>query len=400
VDTDKKLLFCNVDFDTDLASVRSSRQQQSCLEARFYYSVCGSGDDRIILDAAPHGAYASYLADHGIALPRQHSDEETLPDYDAFPWGWSAAAVDRFVNCGARLSHPPLESVRAVNSRLFCSRITERHGLGIAGSRVCASAEEVRSRIQECRTFPLVIKPEHGNAGIGFIHVASTDQAEDARIGRLFAGPGSAAVVEPWVSRLGDLSSRFRVDRAGRVHSMTHHRTLNNRAGTYFGNLLEPEDSLVAGWKNHLDAGVQTVSRELHASGYFGPAGLDWVLYEDAVTGKKNCALVDINARQPMSFVADCLRRRLAPGRNCLFLFAPRRNHPALTDYASWYRGCAGKAFDAGRKTGILLFTPLFYTVAGTEYRPLRHGFFVAGKSREEMLAYDRHLRNAFKHRL
>lgn len=399
MDRDKKLLFCNVDFDTDLASVRSSRQQQSCIEARFYYFVCGGHDDRILLDATPDKAYAPYLAGHGITVPRQYSDAETIPDYTAFPWGWSASAVDRFVSCGVKVHHPTLEGVRTVNSRLFCSRITERYGLGIAGSKICASAKEARARIRACRTFPLVVKPEHGNAGIGFIHLVSADQAEDDRIDRLYARPGAAAVVEPWVVRQGDLSSRFQVDSAGNTTSVTHHRTLNNRAGIYFGNLLEPADPLVATWRDRLDAGVQTVSRELHASGYFGPAGLDWVVYRDAETGKDHCALVDINARQPMSIVAECLRRQLAPGRYCLFLFAPRRNHPALTDYVSWYRACAGKDFDVERKTGILLFTPLSYAVAGIAYRPLRHGFFIAGESREAMLAYDLHLRNAFKHR-
>jgi hypothetical protein len=388
-----------VDFDTDLASVRSCRQQQSCIEARFYYFVCGRPDDRIILDAAPDQAYAPYLFDHGIAVPRQYSESETISDHTAFPWGWSASAVDRFVRCGVKMHHPALEIVRAVNSRLFCSRIAERHGLGVDGAQICASASEARTRIRASRTFPLVVKPEHGNAGIGFIHLLSADQAKDDRIDRLYARPGAAAVVEPWVSREGDLSSRFQLDSAGDTAAVTHHRTLNNRGGIYFGNLMGPTDSLVATWRDRLDAGVRTVSRELHAAGYFGPAGLDWVVYRDAATGRENCALVDINARQPMSFVADCLRRNLAPGRHCLFLFAPRRNHPDLTDYASWYRACAGKAFDAERKTGIFLFTPLSYTVAGIVYRPLRHGFFIAGESSEAVLACDLHLRNAFRHR-
>ena len=71
--------------------------------------------------------------------------------------------------------------------------------------------------------------------------------------------------------------------------------------------------------------------------------------------------------------------------------------HPALTGYDSWYRGCGSHAFDADRGTGILLFTPFSYTAGGTEYRPLRHGFFIAGNTRDEMWEYDRHLRNVFK---
>jgi hypothetical protein len=397
VNSDKKLLFCNVDFDTDLASVRSPRQQQSCLDARFYFFVCGGADDRILLDVIPHPDYEPYLSGFGIAAPQDYLKGETLSDYTAFPWGWSTSAVERFHACGAKVHHPPLKSVRMVNSRRFCHRTAERHGLGISGSKLCESAGEARASIRASRTFPLVLKPEHGNAGIGLIQVSSADRADDERIETLFSRPGMAAVIEPWVNRLADISSRFRLDGAGMVGPVTHHRTLNNRAGVYYGNLLEPENPLVAKWKDRLDAGAAAVAQELHAAGYFGPSGLDWIVYSDDGTGKETCALVDINARQPMSFVAYSLRDRLAANKHCLLLFAPRRHYPALGDYGSWARGCGENAFAPERGTGILLFTPLSYTAGGVEYRPLRHGFFIAGNTREELGAYESHLRNAFK---
>jgi hypothetical protein len=393
----KKLLFCNVDFDTDLALVRSSRQQQSCLDARFYYLLCGDADDRIILDAAAPESYTSYLSGHGLVLPKECSDGEILSDYTAFPWGWSRSAVDRFLGYGVQVNHPPLESVRLVNSRRFCHEATKRHGLGVEGSTLCASVEEVHERIRTCRTFPLVIKPEHGNAGIGFIHMSSPGQSDDDRLNRLYSRPGVSAVVEPWVDRLADISCRLELDGTGLIAPVTHHRTLNNRAGVYYGNRLEPEDPAIERWKPLLDEGALIISRELQAAGYFGPAGLDWIVYRDARCGKEVIALVDINARQPMSFVAYGLRDRLAPGKHCLLLFAPRRGYPALTDYASWYRHCGEKAFDSESATGILVFTPFSYVAGTVEYRPLRHGFFIAGNTGQEMLEYEHHLRNAFR---
>jgi len=397
VTTDKKLLFCNVDFDTDMTPGRSSRQKQSCLDAQFYYLLCGYAGDGIILDASPEKAFTAYLSDLGIVLPRQCPDGEPLSDYTAFPWGWSARAVDRFRHYGAKTLHPRLECVGTVNSRRFCHRISQRHNLGIAGSTICESAEEIRAHIRTCRSFPLVVKPEHGNAGIGFIHVQSPDQADDGRIDRLYSRQGATAIIEPWVKGTADISSRLQLDSSGRTDMVTHHQTLNNRAGVYFGNLLMPENPLVEKWRPLLDAGASIVARELYRSGYFGPAGLDWILYTKNETGEATCALVDINARQPMSFVADSLRGQLAEDKHCLFLFAPRRNYPALTDYESWRRGCAGKAFDAERRTGIMLFTPLSYAEGSARHRPLRHGFFIAGNTRQEMLAYEKHLRSAFK---
>lgn len=395
--SDKKLLFCNVDFDTDLAPVRSPRQQLSCLEAQFYYLLCGSATDRIFLDAKPHEEYTSYLSNQGVRIPRRCSESDKLTDTIAFPWGWSPSAIDRFHNCGAKVHHPPLEIIKTVNGRRFCHRTTLQYGLGIAGSQIFESADEAHAWIHACRTFPLVIKPEHGNAGIGFIHVPSKDQVADDRINALFSQPNMTAVIEPWVKRVVDFSSLFQLNSQGNVRSLSHHRTLNNQSGVYFGNLLIPDDPLVAKWRDALDAGAAIVARELHDAGYFGPVGLDWIVYTEDQTGQEKCALIDINARQPMSFVAYGLREQVAGNKHCLFQFAPRRNYPALTDYESWHHRCARNAFDVDRKTGILLFTPFSYTVEQVEYRPVRHGFLLAGNSEEEILKYDAYLRNAFK---
>ncbi|NLV31787.1 MAG: hypothetical protein GXY47_11620 [Acidobacteria bacterium] len=388
-----KLLFCNVDVDTDLASVRSARQRQSCLDARFYFLPCGGPEDRILLDAAAPEPYRSYLSGLGLGLPGACSEGEGLPGYAAFPWGWSRSAIDRFRRHGADLRHPPLEAVRAVNNRRFCHEAARGHGLGIEGSVLCASAAQARAHIRASRTFPLVLKPEHGNAGIGLVIVGSPGEAD--AVDRIYSRPGSSAVIEPWVDRSADLSSRMELDRSGRVVALTHHRALVNRAGVYFGNLLLPEDPVLARCRHRMEEGATIVARGLHAAGYFGPAGLDWVVH--TIDGTERCALVDVNARQPMSLLAYSLRDRLAPGRACLLLFAPRRRHPALTDYASWHRRLEKYAFDPGRGTGILLFTPLSYTAGGTRYRPLRHGFFIAADTGEELGDYGRHLRNAFK---
>ena len=387
-----RLLLCNVDVDTDLASDRSARQRQSCLDARFYFLPCGGPDDRILLDAAAPESYRSYLSGLGLGLPGECSEGEVLTGHVAFPWGWSRSAIDRFRRHGADPHHPPLETVRTVNNRRFCHETARRHGLGLEGSALCASAAEARAHIRASRTFPLVLKPEHGNAGIGLVLVGSPGEA--AAVDRIYSRPGSSAVIEPWVERSADLSSRMELDRSGRVVALTHHRALVNRAGVYFGNLLLPDDPLLARWRRRLEEGAAIVARELHAAGYFGPAGLDWIVH--AAGGRESCVLVDVNARQPMSLLAYALRDRLAPGRACLLLFAPRRRYPALTDYASWRRRLGKYAFDPGRGTGILLFTPLSYDAGGTRYRPLRHGFFIAANSAEEIREYDRRLRNAF----
>ncbi|MEJ2109091.1 MAG: hypothetical protein P8Z37_04090, partial [Acidobacteriota bacterium] len=217
VNPEKKLLYCNVEFDTDFASGRSSRQEQSCLEAQFYYLLCGNPGDKIILDATGLDSYTSYLDKQGIPVPRQCCDGENLSDYDAFPWGWSVPAIDRFRQYKAVTNHPPLESIRTVNSRRFCHRIVQKHGLGIAGSKLCESAETASSTIRSCRSFPFVIKPEHGNAGIGFVHVASAKETDDVDINRLYSRISTATVIEPWVSRVTDISSRLYLDRDGRM---------------------------------------------------------------------------------------------------------------------------------------------------------------------------------------
>jgi hypothetical protein len=203
-------------------------------------------------------------------------------------------------------------------------------------------------------------------------------------------------VVEPWLERLQDLSSRFTVGRDGSVTAPGHHRTHASRAGAFFADLLVPDDPVLAPWRSRLDEAAMAAGAALGRAGYFGPAGTDSFVYRDRRGDRRLAATIEINARMPMSTVAYALRERLGPDRVLYFRFIGRRRHRLPETYAALTQRLGPLAFDRARRRGVVLLTPLRVRHAEEAWhRPARSAFVVVGETESEVLALDERLRRA-----
>lgn len=70
--------------------------------------------------------------------------------------------------------------------------------------RVCSSLEECRAYLASCTQYPVVIKPDFSNTGIGFVHIADQSRIEQSmvHIQRLFSEKGSKILIMPWLKRI------------------------------------------------------------------------------------------------------------------------------------------------------------------------------------------------------
>ncbi len=371
----RRLWYLNGDFDLDMAGESAPHLEAAVVEMSLWFMTVGDPQDRILLDCEAPDAYLDHLAGYRIPHPAPALPGEKYPDLTGHPWGWSARARERLVGLGADVRHPDLDVVSKVNARTFCYRVTAELGIGVPGARLLDDAGNLL-RGEMDRNGPLVVKPMHGNAGRGLLLLPGGEwsQSQRACLAELADG-GEPILVEPWLDRTGDISSRFDLAPDGAISHLQHHRTLSGSRGAFFGVILEPSGGSLQGWADRLDAAAEGVGRALHRTGYFGPVGIDSFEWRDRAGDPQLALAVDINARLPMSTIAYALQRKTRPDHHLLLRTMSAKKHRLPDDYRSWLSTLDELAYDPRTGTGVFLATPLFVFRHGKRQQPKRSLF-------------------------
>ncbi|MBD3390830.1 MAG: hypothetical protein GF418_02240 [Chitinivibrionales bacterium] len=391
-----RLLYLNALFDLELGGFPAGPLKRGAAEMTALFAACGAASDVVLLDVEVPDEYQDFLETCGLACPAFLRGTPRCAGRTAVPWGWNTAAVARLRATGAACEYPDLETVRAVNSRLFGHELCSRLGLGVARAAACDTVAGVERELSSRTQFPVVIKPAFGNAGYGFLRKQGPclTKQEYARVETLIERCGGVTM-EPWLARIDDISSRATVGRDGTVSGIAHHRCHANASGAFFADLLEPEDPVVKPWRDFLTDAVRRVGGELHRAGYFGPAGFDSFTWRDDAGAVHLASVIEINARHAMSSVAYALRERLAPGKACYFRFAGRRRHVVPARYDEFRERLGGDLFCARMRTGVLPLTPLRVRHDRAWTRPLRSAFFLAADTADSLMRMDARLRSS-----
>ena len=385
--------YFNVDFDLKLAEREPSPLRRATAEATMYALVMGNPHDRVILDSYPDRAYGEYLRSHGIDPPLPVGNRDRLSRCTPAPWGWNEEAVARFRALGISPHHPPLDVVRRVNARDFCFSIATRRTMGVPGGRMFTDERHLRDHLRRDGSFPCVVKPMHGNSGIGFLVVHSVNDLPDRNDLRNAPRPTGTVIVEPWLDRMIDMSTGFTLMKDGGMRGLSHHRTFNSANGVFYGIDLTPGDDSLAPWREQLDNAAREAAGALHREGYFGHVGIDSFVFKSRHGGSELAAMVEINARQTMSTLARCLRERLAPGRHCRFLLVPSGRYRTIESYDHLRSALKESAFRPAERKGIFTWTPLRFHYNSAVHPPRRLGFFIAADNADDIGHYESHLR-------
>ncbi len=389
-----RLLYLNGGFDLGLRGAVPPRLRALLPEMTCWFVPVGLPQDRVLLDCEPDCAWLEGLRHAGLELPRLvqgAAQPETLPASgppQAFPWGWSQEAVDRLAGAGAELTHPPLDIVARVNARSFShARAGDLDGQ-VPGSRLCRTTEQAHDALRSGDSWPKVLKPDHGNAGIGFTIVSSPDavaRAMGACAAHLSAGP---VVVETWLPRTMDFSTRFELGPDGAVSAPQFSRCLVSATGASLSVLHVPGDPVLAPLLDTLQRTAESAARSLHAEGYFGPVNVDgmvaWLQGREQVF-----PLLEINARQSMSFLGYTVQQRLAPGRPFLLKTLGRRGREFARAAATRRDVLAGVYWDRHTLTGALPLSAPSYCLAGSHHQPRRHVLFLSAATEQQLLVLD-----------
>ncbi|MBD3314167.1 MAG: hypothetical protein GF344_00130 [Chitinivibrionales bacterium] len=390
-----RLFYFNADFDFSLAGAVTEAHRRAVAELSALLLPLGSARDRVLMPLECKGEYTHFLADNGIEIARASPVGVNCEGFEGVPWGWDNDAVEVLRRHGARCVGPSVATVRNVNSRLFCYRLCKENNRGVPGARLCYTVDEVRMLLRTSLVPPFVIKPFFGSSGYGFIRKDTREPSENEIRQIQHAVKHGGVIVEPWLDRILDISSRF-VVKNGRVGSLRHQRMHANRAGAFYGNLLVPDDPVLAPWREQLDQAATLAAEALGREGYFGPAGIDSFVYRENGGDKRLVAMNEINARIPMSAVAHALYGAVPEEYTAYFRFIGRRRHRLPDTYDSLHDLLGTLAFDRTTYTGVLPVTPLRVRRPDESWRrPSRTAFFVAGDSERTVLSLDEALRKA-----
>ncbi|MBD3239036.1 MAG: hypothetical protein GF331_00515 [Chitinivibrionales bacterium] len=382
--------YLNGDFDLLLAHGLPERLSRLVPEMTLWYVPAAQNDDVVIVDECIPADFVEYLADAGLQVPAL-TREPVANGKQGHPWGWDRHAVDVLSRAGAVVDHPDLDTVRRVNGRSFSYELATRLGRSVPGARMCRTASEAARSLAAAGPWPRVVKPEHGNAGIGFRLVHNPGQAAAAvrYVTELLDKENGPVFVEPWLERRLDISVRFDVGRDGTFSRPGYAQARVSRSGASFA-IVEPDAA--SGPCVHEEAfrevAVETAAA-LHKAGYWGPVNIDAMVARMG-TSERLFPLLEINARDSMSRIAHGIAGKL--GCTCWRqLRTVGGARPGLPrTYEQLRTRLGASAFDPRTGRGILMVTPLTCGLPGRT--PHRSIFFMAANTEQELLAIDRAL--------
>ena len=352
-----RLWYLNGDFDLELAGEPIGRLERAVAEMSLWFLLAAEAGDRVICDRLPPQQYLEHLADAGLVVAKPAEEGQHYPNLSAEAWGWTARSRDRLAGFGARLSHPALEVVARVNGRLFAHRVTQELGLGVPGAVQVEPGRLLRG--ESPLSGQQVVKPLHSAAGRGMLRSPDGSwNPQQQAVLEVLENQDVPVVLEPWLERTYDLASRFDLDENGRLSNLRHHRCLVGTDGTFYANLMRPNETQ-EGFADTLARAAERIAEALNKQGYFGPVGLDAFLYRDKGGEQSLAAAVDINARHPVSSLAYSLWQRISLEHCFLLRTLTVKKHHLPDDYQAWSELLGETAYDRSSRTGALLLTPL-----------------------------------------
>lgn len=296
------------------------------------------------------------------------NDSQLARGDELCPWGWSEQVLTWGRRCGLTCPAPPIDAVREVNSRRFSFELEQILGVNTAGAKLISSPDELAAAVQSVRPSQRwMLKGLFGMSGrerfIGHgksaklreelkpllqrlitrrQHPMQTTQGDwfiprvpkirreslipneptvDEIIPRAMLAwfvnhlnRDGAVVLEPWLDRIAEASMQWDIPQRGEPIFVGVAPMIDppNSSGGYFGSRTDPRDAADSPW-NEAIADTARVAREVQRRGYFGPLGIDAMLYRDADGQTRLRPIQDVNARWTMGRLALELRRFWEP---------------------------------------------------------------------------------------
>ena len=219
-------------------------------------------------------------------------------------WSPTPRALALLVEAGAPVPDaPPLAVLHRVNHRAFAAALDP----GLPGARFVRSLGELRDALARqpgAGARGHLLERAFGFAGRGRKVLAPSPALEGALrtwIEASFTEHGGGLQVEPLVDVDAEFALHGLLDRAGRVVLGEPCRQEVDARGAWIAT-ARAGDALPPAERDALAGAAARVAAALHASGYFGPFGIDAYRWRDGAGALRFQALGELNARLTMGW--------------------------------------------------------------------------------------------------
>lgn len=390
----------NADFDLALQPGREPSAdpglQAQIQELSLHALTAAAPRDSVLLFEEPPEDFLAYLNGRDIETPRITVLPAISATFNFRPYGWSPQAIAMAARYGHSTSTPTLEAVRKVNGRSFGHEIErETQGSDVPRGQF-TSLDQLRAflRSEPDRPDGWVAKTEHGNAALGNRRLRSRTLGEDDirwLEPRLEQGP---MVLEWWLRRTRDFCTVFNVSVDGPVENLSVHETIHTADGGFIGALYDATTPLSQELHETLTINAETVAGSLLQEGYFGPACVDALIWDDNGSSRVR-PLVDVNARRHAS---EGWRRLAEQWGECLYgrFFSTRKLRLPPT-YGEFETALGADVWNPSTRTGVIATSPLWLDGPGNRRRPRKLGIVFRDHSREGVFAMENRFREVFE---
>lgn len=333
--------------------------------------------------------YYHYLNECGLSGAPVVS--QTDPHSTGEAWGIDKESLTFFKQHGVTISAPQPEQVKLINSRMFAAKLSQSLQIGIPQTEVITSMDSFLSFVK--RTPSYVLKPLYGNAGSGFIYSFGEQNIRERA--QMLLKRENAFIAEPWLRKTLDIATLINISSEGVVTIRGHHRNVSNRAGAFYANIILENDPLIAPHREVLNRLSIKTAKEIFKSGYWGPLGLDSILYT-AVDGSEKLAFgFDINARHPISTISYGIKDKLGNPLALMYRFIALRRLKSFDSVEDMTSHLGELNYYTKAKRGVILSSPFTHIENGTTLqKPARLSFTIVGNNAEEVESIDQTLRS------
>ncbi len=234
--------------------------------------------------------------------------EEQIPYDQIESWGPSRAVAEWAKKRGLKYEMPPWEIVKKVNSKEFSFEQTKP----LPQAELLYTWDDLK-RWVDILEGPKVLKNCFGLSGQGHLLLPAAEEKIKQFVEKEFQAM-RPVIAEPWVARKLDFSTQWVI---GKEHSITYVGSTvlqSDSHGRYAGNLIGEEAKIFGRFLSKLEEHkerAQVTLKKMAMLGFFGNVGFDSMIWGDDILH----AVVEINARKTMGWIALQIRKRLFPNQ-------------------------------------------------------------------------------------
>lgn len=283
--------------------------------------------DAILSENLVDPSWEEQLSSQGLPVPKLVKSPEEA-SFEICPWGWTEQIIAKGIT---NTPHPPVEIVQAVNSRNFSFELETEWNVGLQGAFCFEDIESLEKHLKNQPAGEWLIKAEYSNAGRERIEGESAELSESQVnwIQKRFSA-GQKLFFEPKVNAIREAGFQFTVPQSGEPVLEGIVPLVSSRAGGFQGSLFYHSNQIPADWNETVETAGKAAER-IQSEGYYGPLGIDAMIYRDHQGNEAFRPIQDINARWTMGRCALELRKYLSEGKVGYFFHMARKNPDSQT---------------------------------------------------------------------